>query len=170
MQIMQISISSKSRYGMRFVLSLRQSCKQRKRGLLFFRKAILSPLPRSAVEGTWTPTQVHGHEPESCAYANSATTAYSILFFLMICIRKMQLTGLEPVRARLTRSLVLRVCQFRHNCIFCFCLLSNFVCCFFVFSVAHLTIYILSHGQWFVNTFFKKNQKTFCRCLFVSQN
>ena len=51
-QIMQISISSKSRYGMRFVLSLRQSCKQRKRGLLFFRKAILSPLPRSAVEGT----------------------------------------------------------------------------------------------------------------------
>ena len=26
--------------------------KQRKRGLLFFRKAILSPLPRSAVEGT----------------------------------------------------------------------------------------------------------------------
>lgn len=40
------------RYGMRFVLSLRQSCKQRKRGLLFFRKAILSPLPRSAVEGT----------------------------------------------------------------------------------------------------------------------
>ena len=64
--------------------------------------------------------------------------------FLMICIRKMQLTGLEPVRARLTRSLVLRVCQFRHNCIFCFCLLSNFICCFFVFSVAHLTIYILS--------------------------
>ena len=90
--------------------------------------------------------------------------------FLMICIRKMQLTGLEPVRARLTRSLVLRVCQFRHNCIFCFCLLSNFVCCFFVFSVAHLTIYILSYGQWFVNTFFKKNQKTFCRCLIVSQN
>ena len=36
--------------------------------------------------------------------------------FLMIHIRKMQLTGLEPVRARLTRSLVLRVCQFRHNC------------------------------------------------------
>ena len=81
MQIMQISISSKSRYGMRFVLSLRQSCKQRKRGLLFFRKAILSPLPRSAVEGTWTPTQVHGHEPESCAYANSATTAY----FVFVC-------------------------------------------------------------------------------------
>ena len=124
----------------------------------------------SAVGGTWTRTHLHGHEPESCAYANSATTAYSILFFLMICIRKMQLTGLEPVRARLTRSLVLRVCQFRHNCIFCFCLLSNFVCCFFVFSVAHLTIYILSHWQWFVNTFFKKNQKTFCRCLFVSQN
>ena len=79
MQIMQISISSKSRYGMRFVLSLRQSCKQRKRGLLFFRKAILSPLPRSAVEGTWTPTQVHGHEPESCAYANSATTANTLV-------------------------------------------------------------------------------------------
>ena len=32
-------------------------------------------MPFRAVEGTWTLTQVHGHEPESCAYANSATTA-----------------------------------------------------------------------------------------------
>ena len=79
--------------------------------------------------------------------------------FLMIHIRKMQLTGLEPVRARLTRSLVLRVCQFRHNCIFCFCLLSNFVCCFFVFSIAHLTIYIYYHMGNDLSTLFSKKIK-----------
>ena len=93
---MQISISSKSRYGMRFVLSLRQSCNQRKRGLLFFRKAILSPLPRSAVEGTWTPTQVHGHEPESCAYANSATTAYLLMIAHQCGRQDLNLHGLPP--------------------------------------------------------------------------
>ena len=40
---------------------------------------IISPV--SAVDGTWTHTRVHGHEPESCAYANSATTARTILFY-----------------------------------------------------------------------------------------
>ena len=30
---------------------------------------------KNALDGTWTHTQKTGHEPESCAYANSATSA-----------------------------------------------------------------------------------------------
>ena len=79
----------------------------------------------------------------------------------------MQLTGLEPVRARLTRSLVLRVCQFRHNCMFCFCLLNNSVCCFFIFSVAHLTIYIYYHMGKHLSTLFSKKIKKIFRGAFL---
>ena len=80
---------------------------------------------------------------------------------LMIHIRKMQLTGLEPVRARLTRSLVLRVCQFRHNCIFCFLSVEQLRLLFLCFLCCSPDdIYIITWAM-ICQHFFQKKSKNF---------